>query len=165
MTNAPASPFPPLRALAAEEEALVFTGFDESDAWRLGGYAVQRGRAEGAPLSIGIWAGGRQLFHCALAGSTRDNDEWLRRKGRVVLRFGHSSLYMGQLCRDQNTTLLEKFALPPERFSAAGGAFPLRVVGTGVVGWFGVSGLTQVEDHEFVAAVISTFMASATRGS
>jgi uncharacterized protein (UPF0303 family) len=31
---------------------------------------------------------------------------------------------------------------------------PLRVRGAGVVGWFGVSGLPQLEDHRFVVEVL-----------
>lgn len=99
---------------------------------------------------MGVWRAGRQLFHCGLPGSTLDNDAWLRRKGRVVMRFEHSSLYMARLCQDRQVTLAEKFGLPASRYAAAGGAVPLRVRGTGVVGWFGVSGLPQLEDHRFV---------------
>ncbi|GAB3932306.1 hypothetical protein GCM10027614_01210 [Micromonospora vulcania] len=44
--------------------------------------------------------------------------------------------------------------LPAARYAAAGGAVPLRVRGTGVVGWFGVSGLPQLDDHRFVVEML-----------
>ena len=54
----------------------------------------------------------RRAFMLDSPGSARDNDDWIRRQGRVVERFGHSSLFVGQLCRDLGTTIDEKFALP-----------------------------------------------------
>ena len=42
----------------------------------------------------------RRAFMLDSPGSARDNDDWIRRQGRVVERFGHSSLFVGQLCRD-----------------------------------------------------------------
>ncbi|MBT9273090.1 heme-binding protein [Phycicoccus sp. MAQZ13P-2] len=115
---------------------------------------MEAGLEQRLPIAVGVWRGERQLFHCALPGSTRDNDEWLRRKGRVVMRFERSSLYVARLCKDQGTTLAEKFALPSSRFAAAGGAVPLHVRGAGVVGWMGVSGLPQLEDHRFVMRIL-----------
>ena len=41
----------------------------------------------------------------ALDGTSPDNDEWIRRKSNVVDRFGHSSFYVGTLCRLQGGTI------------------------------------------------------------
>lgn len=70
------------------------------------------------------------------------------------MRFVHSSLYVARLCQDKQVTLEDRFGLPSSQYAAAGGAVPLRVSGAGVVGWFGVSGLPQVEDHRFVVEVM-----------
>jgi uncharacterized protein (UPF0303 family) len=142
--------WPTLDDLAQEEERLWLPALTEDTAWELGTSAVATARERGLPISIGLWRGEHQLFHCGLPGSTRDNDEWLRRKGRVVMRFERSSLAMSRLCREEGVSLADKFALPASRYAAAGGAVPLRVRGAGVVGWFGVSGLPQLEDHLFV---------------
>jgi len=48
--------------------------------------------------------------------------------------------------------------LDPDRFAAHGGAFPLTIRGTGVVGTITVSGLPQVEDHAFVVAQLEAFL-------
>ncbi|WP_200210628.1 heme-degrading domain-containing protein [Micromonospora coerulea] len=143
-------PWPTLEELRREEAELELPALSESDAYELGMLAVAAAREQRLPIAVGVWRAGRQLFHCGLPGSTQDNDQWLRRKGRVVMRFEHSSLYMARLCQDQQVTLVEKFGLPASRYAAAGGAVPLRVRATGVVGWFGVSGLPQLEDHRFV---------------
>ncbi|MEO3937178.1 heme-degrading domain-containing protein [Dermatophilaceae bacterium Soc4.6] len=146
--------WPTLTDLEAQEERLWLPALTEDDAYALGTSAAESARERGLPISIGLWRGEHQLFHCGLPGSTRDNDEWLRRKGRVVLRFERSSLSMARLCHDQGITLAERFALPADDYAAAGGAIPLRVRGVGVVGWFGVSGLPQLEDHQFVVGVL-----------
>ncbi|MFF0316470.1 heme-degrading domain-containing protein [Micromonospora sp. NPDC005252] len=146
--------WPTLDELQREENELELAGLTETDAYELGVRAVTAAAQRGLPVSVGVWRTGRQLFHCGLPGSTADNDGWLRRKGRVVMRFEHSSLYMARLCQDKQTTLTEKFGLPAARYAAAGGAVPLRVRGTGVVGWMGVSGLPQLDDHRFVVDIL-----------
>ena len=151
---------PTLDELGRHAAELVLPALTERVAYDLGRRAVDAAFEEELPVVVGIWRGGHQLFHCALPGSTADNDEWLLRKGRVVLRFEHSSLYVGQLCRDLGTTLSEKFLLPPEEYAAAGGAFPLRTRDAGVVGWMGVSGLPQRDDHAFVVRVLREFRAA-----
>ncbi|MGQ5261437.1 heme-degrading domain-containing protein [Micromonospora sp. ZYX-F-536] len=146
--------WPTLDELEREEIELELPGLSETDAYGLGMLAVTAASEQRLPVSVGVWRGGRQLFHCGLPGSTLDNDGWLRRKGRVVMRFEHSSLYMARLCHDKQVTLTERYGLPASRYAAAGGAVPLRVRGTGVVGWVGVSGLPQLDDHRFVVDVL-----------
>lgn len=155
--------WPTLDELGRHEAELVLPALTERVAYDLGRLAVEAAFEEELPVVVGIWRGQHQLFHCALPGSTADNDEWLLRKGRVVLRFEHSSLYMGQLCRDLDTTLAEKFLLPAPDYAAAGGAFPLRTRDAGVVGWMGVSGLPQRDDHAFVVRILRQHLDSLTR--
>ena len=146
--------WPKLDKLLQEESEIVLPALSEKVAYDLGRRATDAAWDAELPVVVGIWRGEHQLFHAALPGSTHDNDEWLQRKGRVVRRFEHSSLYMGQLCRDQNTTLSEKFLLPSSEYAAHGGAVPLRVHAAGVVGWMGVSGLPQLDDHRFVVRIL-----------
>ena len=42
---------------------------------------------------------------------------------------------------------------------AAGGAFPIRVRGVGLVGTVTVSGLPQLEDHRLVVTTLERFLA------
>src|SRR5215218_287268 len=111
-------PTPSLADLAAEEEELHLPGFTNDDAWELGSALVAAARREAAPVAIGITRNGQRLFHAALPGSSPDNDAWIERKARVVDRFGHSSLYMGQLARDAGSTVEDMFGLDPRLFAA-----------------------------------------------
>jgi uncharacterized protein (UPF0303 family) len=98
------------------------------------------------------------LFHCALAGTSADNDEWIRRKNRVVNRFGHSSYYMGILYKSKNTTIQDSTLLDPSLFAPHGGAFPVIIKNVGVVGTITVSGLPQQEDHQLVVQVLAAYL-------
>jgi len=140
--------------LTAQEQELRWQRFDEDDAWRLGVALVTIARERDLPVAIHIARADHQLFHAALPGSSPDNDAWLTRKARVVSRFHHSSLHVGQLCRDAGRTLEEMFGVPPARFAAHGGAFPITVAGVGVIGSVAVSGLPQLQDHAVVVEVL-----------
>ena len=143
-----------LAELAAEEEELQFPGFTIDDAWALGSALVSAGREAGAPIAVDITRNRHQLFHAALPGATRDNDGWIRRKTRVVDRFGHSSLYMRRASIERGTTFEGEFGLDPARYAAHGGAFPIIVRSVGPVGVVVVSGLPQVADHRMVVAAL-----------
>lgn len=149
-----------LEALLRQEEELQFQGFDNDDAWRLGRALVEAARARSAAVTVDITRNGQQLFHAALPGASADNDEWAKRKARVVQRFAHSSLYVGAKCRAGNTTFEEKYRLDPDIYAAHGGGFPVTVRGTGVVGAVVVSGLPQREDHALVVETLRRFLAA-----
>ncbi len=146
--------FPTCVELERQEAELRFTRFDNDDAWRLGCSLTELARQRRAPVAIDIRRNGHQLFHYALPGASPDNDSWIERKARVVDRFGHSSLYMGQLCREADTTLEAKFGLEPARYAPHGGAFPLLIAGVGPVGVIAVSGLPQLDDHALIVEVL-----------
>ncbi|CAG7624700.1 heme-degrading domain-containing protein [Actinacidiphila bryophytorum] len=144
--------------LAQQERDLVLPRFTHDDAWRLGCLLVELAREQGAAVTVDIRRGGQQLFHYALEGTTPDNDAWLDRKARVVLRYGASSLAVGERFRAKGTTFEAASFLDPALYAAHGGAFPLRVAGAGVIGVVAVSGLPQTEDHALVVRALSRFL-------
>ncbi len=149
---------PTLAALEAEEAELQFDAFGTGTAWELGVALVEAARAAGLAVTIDIRRNGQQLFHAALAGTAPDNDAWQLRKARVVDRFGRSSLHVGERARQAGTTFEAQMRLDPDEYAAHGGAFPVTVRGTGVVGTVGVSGLPQLEDHAFVVEQLRAFL-------
>jgi uncharacterized protein (UPF0303 family) len=149
----------PLHTLAAEEEELQFSSFTADDAWALGSALVARARQEALPVAVDITRNRHQLFHAALPGATPDNDSWIRRKTRVVNRFGHSSLHVRESSLARGTTFEDEFGLDPARFAAHGGAFPVLIRSVGPVGVVVVSGLPQVEDHRMVVDALRGHLA------
>ena len=149
-----------LAELLAQEDALQFTRFDNDTALDLGMALVRRAQDGGKAITIDVCRNGQQLFHVALAGTSADNDAWVQRKNRVVNRYGHSSFYIGQMCKAQGTTFEARSRLDPDLYAASGGGFPLIVRGVGVVGTLTISGLPQQEDHELLVSVLREFLAA-----
>lgn len=147
-----------LPVLLQQEEELQFTEFSNETALRLGLYFAELGKREGKAITIDITRNGQQLFHYALPGTCADNDAWIERKRRVVLRYGHSSFYVGNLFRAEGASFEENSRLDRDLYAAHGGCFPILIRGVGAVGTVTVSGLPQFEDHELVVRVLRAFL-------
>ena len=140
-----------LTAIAVQERELHFTRFDEDAAWHLGARLREMAAARKLVLAIDVRRFGQPLFYAALAGSTPDNAEWIRRKSNLVARFHRSSYAIGL---EIGASVFEKYGLPVADFAAHGGSFPIRVHGAGVIGSVTVSGLRQRADHELVVEAL-----------
>jgi uncharacterized protein (UPF0303 family) len=147
-----------LKQLLLEEQELQFVGFNETTAWKIGTQLVERSMKEGLPVTIDITRGNHQLFHVSLSGASADNDEWVKRKVRLVYRFGHSSFYMGQFLKSMSKRIEEVFLISEGDYAPHGGCFPIIVKGTGMVGTITVSGLAQEDDHKLVVQAIRDYL-------
>ena len=148
-----------LEQLLDEERELQFTRFNEETAWLLGNQMVEKCRKDGLSVTVDIARGDHQLFHASLKGTSADNDEWVKRKVRLVNRFGHSSFYMGQFMKSKGRTIKDLYLLDESDYAPHGGCFPIIVKGTGMVGTITVSGLPQEEDHKLVTQSIREYLA------
>jgi uncharacterized protein (UPF0303 family) len=144
--------------LEEEEEGLRFPSFSNDDAIAVGEAILSQARERGLAITIDIRRDGQELYHCALPGTSADNDQWALRKGRVAERFGHASLLVGARLRKAGLRIEDKYFVSPVEYSAHGGAVPVIVVGTGQVGTITVSGLPQEEDHALVVDCIREFL-------
>ena len=147
-----------LESLLADEDEVQFGAFTNETALEIGRRLLALGEKDQLPIAIDITRHGQQLFHAALPGATPDNDEWIRRKNRVVNHFFHSSYYMGLYYKSQGATIEEKSLLPESEYAPHGGAFPIIIRNVGVVGTVTVSGLPQAEDHKLVVTVLREFL-------
>jgi uncharacterized protein (UPF0303 family) len=147
-----------LETLRRHEEELQFTEFDNDTALSLGLALVEAAKREKKAITIDIARNGQQLFHCAMPGTSVDNDVWIRRKNNVVARFGHSSFYVGTDFRARAKNFETDARLDLDSYAAHGGAFPVIIRDVGVVGTITVSGLPQAEDHELVVRQIRAFL-------
>jgi uncharacterized protein (UPF0303 family) len=147
-----------LERLLLEEQNLQFSAFNEDTAWQIGSWLVDHARKNNLPITIDIQRGEHQLFHASRPGTSADNDEWVKRKVRLVNRFGHSSFYIGQLLKSERKSIEEKFLLPESEFAPHGGCFPIILKGTGMVGTLTVSGLAQADDHQVAVQAIESYL-------
>lgn len=141
-----------------EEELLQFTSFTNEDALQIGLKIIEMAKNENKTVSIDICRSGQQLFHYAMPGTFVDNDEWIKRKNRVVNRFGRSSYQQGLYYRSLGTTISQKHFLSETEYAPHGGAFPLKIKNVGMVGTITVSGLPQKEDHSLVVRAIKEYL-------
>lgn len=148
---------PDVAALEQQEQRLTLRRFTYEDAWTLGTLLVELARERGAPVAIDIRRGAQQLFHCALPGSSADNDAWIDRKRRVVERYAESSFLVGARFRARGRTFEDSSRLDQDLYAAHGGSFPVRVTGAGVIGTITVSGLPQADDHALVVEALERF--------
>ena len=151
-----------LKELRQQEEEIQFASFTHDTALAVGMALLQEARKRGKAVAIDITRSGQQLFHFAMAGTTVDNGEWIKRKNNVVNRFGHSSYYVGISLKNAGQTMEEKYLVSSSDYAAHGGAFPLIIRNVGIVGTITVSGLPQQEDHELVVSTLKEFLAENT---
>ena len=147
-----------LEELLLQEEKYQFASFNEDTAWEVGCWLVAYAKENNLPITIDIQRGEQQVFHASRPGTSADNDEWIKRKVRLVNRYGHSSFYLGQLLKQAGKSIEEMFLLPESDYAPHGGCFPIIVRGTGMVGTITVSGLPQEEDHKTVIQALKHFV-------
>lgn len=147
-----------LKHLLQEEHELQFAHFNEDTAWDLGKTLVEKAIRKNLSVTIDITRGEQQLFHASRPGTSADNDHWVRRKVRLVNRFGHSSFYIGQALKHKGKKLEEAYLISESDYAPHGGCFPIIVKGTGMVGTVTVSGLPQEEDHRLVIETLREYL-------
>ena len=145
--------------LLAQESKLQFSSFSFADGVNIGLDLLKRAREDDLPIVIDVYAYGQQLFHAAMPHTRADNGEWVARKRCSVLRFAHSSLYLGASCREAGVEMEDKYFLPPRVYSSHGGSFPILLRDGGVIGAITVSGLAQQDDHALVVATLESYLA------
>ncbi|MBX3595919.1 heme-binding protein [Sphingomonas sp.] len=130
------------------ERALALLRLDNDDIWRLGTHIRDRAVAAGAPIAIEITRAGVRQFCTLLPGATQSNLQWIARKAAISNHFERSSFAIARWFQTRDG-MMERFGLNRTDYIDAGGAIPLRIARAGMVGTVTVSGLTQVEDHDY----------------
>ena len=147
-----------IRIIEAQEEVLQFNFFNSDTALQIGLSLVDKARDEQKAISIDIMKAGQQLFHYAFQNTSPDNDQWIVKKCAVVNRFYKSSLYIALGLKREGLSFEDRYNLNTSDYAPAGGAFPIIIKNTGIIGTITVSGLTQEEDNEMVVWAIKKYL-------
>jgi uncharacterized protein (UPF0303 family) len=131
-----------------QETELAFAEFNEFVAHSLGERIRERALRERLVLVVDIRTFDRQLYFTALPGTTADNSEWVRRKFNLVRQVQKSSYRAVLENKTEADHFLPRRGLDNADFVLAGGGFPIRVKGAGVIGCITVSGLHERDDHQ-----------------
>lgn len=148
-----------LDTLTQQEKELQFTAFNSDTALALGLKLIDLARAGGKSITINITVNGKVLFHHAMQGASADQADWIRRKNNVVARFGRCSFYIGIEHKHRGVAFDDIKYLDPQEYAANGGAFPITLKHTGIIGTVTVSGLRQAEDHALVVEALRAVLA------
>lgn len=148
-----------LETLAQQEKELQFAAFDSDTALALGLKVIELARQQGKAITVNITVNSKVLFHHAMQGASADQADWIRRKNNVVARFGRCSFYIGIDHKHRGVAFDEIKYLDPVDYAANGGAFPITIKDTGIIGTVTVSGMRQVEDHAMVVEALRAVLA------
>lgn len=145
------------------DNSLQFPTFTVDVAWSLGCLLRSRLATFTNPTVINIsLANGTLLFHTATkSGITNDNDVWVARKRKTVLRFGCSTWQMHNKLEGDEPAFAAKYGLGSTagEYAIHGGGWPVRVKGVeGVVAIVIVSGLKQDQDHQIIVQTVRDFL-------
>jgi uncharacterized protein (UPF0303 family) len=141
------------------ERPLEFAFFDLKMATELGLDAFKKGISRNLPIAIEVRLGDWTVFHASLPGSSPENDWWMNRKARVVMKTGHSSLYERVLAEETGVDWFAQHGVTEEEYAIHGGSLPINAKGKGLVGVLLISGLPQVQDHLLGVEVLTEFLA------
>ncbi|KAG9230202.1 hypothetical protein BJ875DRAFT_163533 [Amylocarpus encephaloides] len=149
-----------LESISRIDSSLIFKHFTVQDAWELGSALRNRLLPIPTPVVINISLANQNqtLFHsCTHSGVMPDNDNWVSRKRKTVLRWGVSTWYMHCKFDGDENAFKDKYGLGNSagEYAIHGGGVPIRVTSVeGVVAVVVVSGLKQHEDHAVILEVI-----------
>ncbi|MDF2587158.1 MAG: hypothetical protein K0S41_999 [Anaerocolumna sp.] len=145
--------------LIKQEDELQFINFGGDDALRLGLLIINIAKDEiKKGVAVHIENDKHPLFTCYMDGTTDNNLYWVNTKKNVVKKYEHSSLYIGEIYKNQGTTFHKETNLSDAEYQAEGGSFPLIIKGQGRIGTVTVSGLTGEEDHALAVEGIRRFL-------
>lgn len=147
-----------LETLTQQEKELQFTAFGSDTALALGLKIVELAKARDKSITVNITINGKVLFHHAMQGASADQAEWIRRKNNVVARFGRCSFYVGIDHKHRGVVFEDIKYLPPADYAANGGAFPIAIRHSGIIGTVTVSGLRQAEDHALAVEALRALL-------
>ena len=147
-----------LDTIRRQEQTLQFTSFDNDAALAIGNKIVEQAKADKVAVTIDITINRNPLFFYAMAGTSPNNVDWIRRKSNLVNRTGHASFYVHAEAVNAGRDFDNLPTFDPKDYAAHGGSFPIVVKGTGQVGTITVSGLAGVDDHAMVVRALKWYL-------
>jgi uncharacterized protein (UPF0303 family) len=149
---------PPIDVIKRQEQALQFTSFDSDTALAIGNHIIEQAKADKVAVTIDVTVNRNPLFFHAMAGTSPNNVDWIRRKSNLVNRTGHASFYthIEAVNNGQDFNNLPTF--DTKDFAAHGGSFPIILKGTGQIGTITVSGLEGVDDHAMAVRALKWYL-------
>ena len=143
-----------IKLIIRQETELLFTEFDEMVAFKLGSYLRDQAVAAGHGIVVDVRSWDRPMFYAALPGTTGENQNWVRRKINLTRTVMKSSYRVVLEKNWEGNGFPSRRALDNADFALAGGCFPIKAKGAGMIGAVTVSGLHERDDHRLAVEAI-----------
>jgi uncharacterized protein (UPF0303 family) len=148
-----------MELVAQQERTLRFDRFNAETAWAIGSALRSDALARNAGMTFEIQIAARTLFLGTTDGAKAEHADWIRRKRNVVMKFARSSYWMSLELLLKGKSMVERHeGTSYADYAMHGGAFPIVLNGTGLVGTIIASGLHQRVDHAMVVDAIAGFL-------
>lgn len=148
--------FSSIQLLGHEAECLL-PQFSVNIALAIGELAASMARERNYSIVISIRMNDWEIFKEALPGTTPENDNWARRKANVVNLTHHSTMFERVKAEEEGINWHEKHGVEDATHAIHGGGFPLATK-DGYQGVMLISGLPQVDDHNFAVDVLKKYL-------
>lgn len=146
-----------LDLVAEQERVLCFDAFSADTAWAIGTMLRDDAIRRNAGMTFEIALAGRTLFLGTTDGAKGEHADWIRRKRNVVMKFGRSSYWMSLELELKGKSMMDRHeGITYADYAMHGGAFPIYLNGTGLIGTIIASGLHQRVDHAMVIDAIAS---------
>ena len=144
--------------LIQEEASLTLPSLEVVDAITIGKIATEIASARKLPIAIEVRISDWIVYHASLPGSNKENQSWIDRKARVVILKRHSTLFERVYSEELGLNWYQENNLSEELYAIHGGGLPLVTKGDVFKGTLLISGLPQIEDHQFGVEVLKTYL-------
>lgn len=146
--------------LLSHEEGALLPAISIEIVKEVGEHASALALERNYPITISVELHGDEVFRAALPGSSSEHDSWIIRKARVVNLTGHSTMYERVKAEEDGINWHDFHEVEDATHAIHGGGFPLISTDKGFEGILLISGLPQVEDHNFAVEVLNTFIST-----
>jgi len=150
--------YPVIEVIKRQEQALQFTSFDNDTALAIGNHIIEQAKADKVAVTVDVTVNRNPLFFHAMAGTSPNNIDWIRRKSNLVNRTGHASFYTHIVAINNGQDFNNLPTFDTKDFAAHGGSFPIILKGTGQIGTITVSGLAGVDDHAMAVRALKWYL-------
>jgi uncharacterized protein (UPF0303 family) len=145
-----------MQLITEQERTLRFDKFNSETAWAIGSALRADALARSAGMTFEIQLAGRTLFLGTTDGAKAEHADWIRRKRNVVMKFARSSYWMSLELLLKGKSMVDRHeGTSYAEYAMHGGAFPIYLNDTGLIGTIIASGLHQRVDHAMVVDAIA----------
>lgn len=144
--------------LLVDEARTILPTITVATAEEIGELASELAQQRKYPITISIELDGEEVYRSVLPGASTEHADWITRKARVVNLTSHSTMYERVKAEEDGVDWHLLHGVEDATHAIHGGGFPLVSSDKGFEGVLLISGLPQVDDHNFAVEVLSTYI-------